>query len=50
MSGLRQLILIVSMVLATFAQHYAGSIEKDIACGAASDSAANHNTITAKMV
>lgn len=45
MTPLRQLILIVALIAAFVGNNYAGSMKKEIATGAAADSAANQNTV-----
>ena len=45
MTPTRQLVLIVSLIAAFVGNNYAGSMKKEIATGAAADSAANQNTV-----
>ena len=45
MTPLRQIVLIVSLLVAFVGNNYAGSMKKEIATGAAADSAANQNTV-----
>lgn len=46
MSPLKQIILVICLISGVAGQQYAGHVDKQIACGAAADSAANKNQVS----